>query len=119
MVDYETQQKVLNSPFSIETHKKTFTCYTELVITEDGIAHYAVPSHNEFLIKMCCNKLNMTRDEVMDYIWNKGKAADYVEYMIELTNTILVWYGGYKGTPNDKQKDTIQALIDNGLMVDI
>ena len=45
-----TQDEVLHSPFNIETHKKTFINYLEVVITSDGVIHYAIPSHQEFYI---------------------------------------------------------------------
>lgn len=39
------QQRVLRSPFDIETHKATFVNYLEVCIDEGGTPHYAVPSH--------------------------------------------------------------------------
>ena len=39
----DEQQRVLHSPFYVETHKKTFKNYLEVMIDEDGIVHYAVP----------------------------------------------------------------------------
>lgn len=37
MSDYDLQQKVLHSPFSIDIHKSTFTNYLEVVIASDGL----------------------------------------------------------------------------------
>ena len=40
-----TDQEILHGPFNIETHKKTFIDYLEVIIRPDGIVEYAVPSH--------------------------------------------------------------------------
>lgn len=40
-----TQQEILQAPFDIETHKKTFIDYLEVIIRPDGTVEYAVPSH--------------------------------------------------------------------------
>ena len=37
MVDYKEQQRVLNSPFDIETHKRTFINYLEIIIDSEGV----------------------------------------------------------------------------------
>lgn len=46
----DNEQIVLNGPFDIETHKKTFKNYLEVIILENGRIVYAVPSHQEKLI---------------------------------------------------------------------
>lgn len=50
------------SDFDMECHKNTFTNYLEVVIGENGKIMYAVPSHQEKLIKLACEKLNVTRE---------------------------------------------------------
>lgn len=42
---------MLRSPFDIETHKATFVNYLEVCIDEGGTPHYAVPSHQEWLVR--------------------------------------------------------------------
>ena len=59
-----TEQQILHSPFNIETHKKTFINYLEVVILENGIIEYAIPSHQEKLISICCKQLNIDRNEL-------------------------------------------------------
>lgn len=59
MSDYDLQQKILHSPFSITVHKRTFTNYLEVVITSDGTIMYAVPSHQEMLIYLACKKCKL------------------------------------------------------------
>lgn len=37
--------------FDIQKHKETYKNYLEVIIDEEGSIHYAVPSHQEFLIR--------------------------------------------------------------------
>ena len=48
--------KVLHSPFDVKVHKATFVNYLEVVILEDGTVEYAVPSHQEKMIRLGCEK---------------------------------------------------------------
>lgn len=52
------------SDFDIDQHKKTFIHYLEVVIDENGKIMYAVPSHQEKIISLACEKLNVTREEL-------------------------------------------------------
>lgn len=52
------------SDFSVEKHKQTFIHYLEVVIDENGKIMYAVPSHQEKMISLACEKLNVTREEL-------------------------------------------------------
>lgn len=52
------------SNFDAEQRKKTFIHYLEVVIDENGNIMYAVPSHQEKLISLACEKLNVTRGEL-------------------------------------------------------
>ncbi|GAB6761703.1 hypothetical protein [Bacillus cereus] len=45
--DGRKQQETLRGPFDIETHKKCFVDYLEVVIDEEGTVMYATPSHQE------------------------------------------------------------------------
>lgn len=106
--------KILHSDFDLETHKKTFVDYLEVVIREDGTIEYAVPSHTEKLIKIICDMKQITRDELMDYcekndIWG-------VEGLCALSHCISVWSRGFIGTPNEQQKSTIDMLYNEGLL---
>lgn len=116
MSELYDRYEVLQKPFDVNIHKKVFVNYLELVITEDGIPHYANPSHTEYLYKLACDKLNMTRNEIDQYIISHGLVADFVEWMIDQTNAVLIWFDFYKGKPNQKQCDTINMLIKEGVM---
>ena len=44
-------QEVLSGPFDIETHRRTFCHYLEVCIDPEGVAHYANPSHQRWLLE--------------------------------------------------------------------
>lgn len=115
MTNYNRQQQVLHSHFDYQTHKEAFTDYAELVITPDGVPHYAIPSHTEFLIQLTCKKLKMSRQELMDYTEEHGLIFDYLDWMIEQTSTILVWNNAFTGQPNPAQKQTLLRLNEEGI----
>ena len=54
----------LHSDFDIQKHKENFINYLEVVIHPDGSVHYAVPSHQEYLIRYICEHRNITREEL-------------------------------------------------------
>lgn len=56
------------SEFDIEKHAKTFINYLEVIITPDGKAHYAVPSHLQYLINMLCEKYHCTNEQLQKLI---------------------------------------------------
>ena len=57
---------VMSKPFNLDTHKRTFTRYLEIILDEEGVAHYAVPSHKDWLINHACEKLGVTQKELLD-----------------------------------------------------
>ena len=59
-----TTQYNLYSEFNPDKHKETYTHYLEIIIDADGKIMYAVPSHQEKMIALACEKLNVTRDEL-------------------------------------------------------
>lgn len=62
--------------------------YCEAIIYPDGLITYAVPSHQESLIKIS----NLSREELLDLMPN---TAGCVEWLLDYTNCISVWYEGY------------------------
>ena len=103
------EQKVLHSPFDIETHKKTFINYLEVIIDEDGTVHYAVPSHQEFLIRYACNKLSVSRD-TLNEMCPKEYYFDFITWLCKITNCIAVWNNNLMGKPNRKQLIVLNKL---------
>lgn len=117
-VNYEQQQKVLHSKFDAEVHKKTFVNYLEVIIDEEGVVHYAVPSHLEYLLKMfmgkrkCCD-----RNYAMQLVEKLSieKMETPIDFLISEMKAVSVWYRGYWGKPNEKQKETLEKLKEAGV----
>ena len=105
-----SEQDVLYKPFNIEVHKKTFINYLEVIIDENGTVLYAVPSHQEKLIKIACEKLNITRETLND-LCPQEYYADFMSWLCQITNCVALWNKFKIGVPNTKQKETIKQLL--------
>lgn len=100
---------VLHNKFDIETHKRTFVNYLEVVILEDGTIEYAVPSHQEKLVNIYMKKYNITREEVInrcpeEYYFN------YTEWLCDETKAVAVWDYFIQGQCNEKQQSVLELL---------
>lgn len=106
--------EVLLKPFDVETHKKTFINYLEVIIDEQGVVHYAVPSHQEFLINYACSQLGISREEL-----NKQCPPEYyfnfLHWLCQITKCIAVWDTMIIGKPNRNQLVTMNKLRAEGL----
>lgn len=105
----------LHCEFDIEKHKATYVNYLEVVITEDGVVHYAIPSHQEYLIHYCMNLYDWTREQVY-YAVPKEYYFDVVVWLCKMTNCVSVWnnYLQYYHI-NPAQMHTLKQLYDAGL----
>lgn len=108
------RNNILNSPFDINIHKVHFINYLEVVILEDGKVEYAVPSHQEKLIKLAMNKLQVTRKELED-LCPQEFYADFTVWLSSISKAVPVWNEFYDGTPNEKQLETLKLLQQEGL----
>lgn len=104
-----TDIEVLHSKFDLETHKKTFVCYLEVIILEDGTIEYAVPSHQQKLLELYMKKYNVKREDVMDmcppeYYFSPN------EWLCKETGAISVWDYFFIGNYNEKQKEVLEML---------
>lgn len=117
MVSFAEQQQVLHSPFNIETHKRTFINYLEVVILEDRTIEYAVPSHQEKLIRICLNKLDITRDELYEMCPLFEFYFDFNIWLSQMSGAIAVWNDRYEGIANTEQKKILKRLKMHGLYV--
>ena len=122
-MNFNEQQKVLHSPFDIETHKKTFINYLEIIIDKNGICHYAIPSHNGILEQLVCKKHNI-KYNLWDFgikagnLCPKEKYSDYYNWLCEETGCIMVWglpTSRVIGNPNEKQLVMLDILRKEGL----
>lgn len=108
------EYEVLRKPFNIETHKKTFINYLEVIVLEDGTVVYAVPSHQEKLIKICCDKLKITSDELSD-LCPKEYYCDFMNWLCMISGCVSLWNESMIGKANEQQQQTIKQLIDEKL----
>lgn len=109
---FEKEQKVLNSPFDLETHKKTFVNYFEAAILPNGTIEYCIPSHEQYIWKYLMKILGFTRDDIMKMTQNMYDA--YVNHC----GLILCWSCRYEiktSYPTDEQIKTLAMLIKEGL----
>lgn len=85
----------LHSEFDIAKHKQTFIHYLEIVINRNGYIAYAVPSHQEMMIRVACAQLGISRDELNDlcpreYYW------DFMKWLSMTTGLMAVWETHYE-----------------------
>lgn len=107
--DYNKAQEVLHRPFNIELHKATFKNYLEVIIDVNGVVHYAVPSHQEFLINCLIRDKYQTRDALNDAV-PREYWFDMMTWLTNESGMIAVWNDRYLGTLNDNQKNTLAKL---------
>lgn len=99
----------LNSKFDIEKHKQKFVHYLEVIIDNTGAVHYAIPSHQEFLIKYICDRDNITRQELDDKC-PPEYYFDFITWLCKEANCLSVWENFYYGIPNAVQLNTLKQL---------
>lgn len=104
---------ILHSPFGIETHKSEFVDYLEVCIDRDGVIHYAVPSHQQWLLKKFMDERHLHRErEARDVI---PLDVDIFDYLCDKTECIAVWNSFLRGRPNSRQCDMLRKLKSEGL----
>lgn len=101
------------SAFDYDRHNKTYHHYCEVVITKNGNIHYAHPSHQRFLEDKLCKDKGITRTKLAKLL-PRERWGDYLEWLLEQTECICVWYDRYIGNPNDMQQATLNKLQEKG-----
>jgi hypothetical protein len=107
-------REVLFAPFDVETHKKTFINYLEVVILEDGTIEYAVPSHQKKATSIACKKLHVTEQELAD-MCPQEFYFDYNNWLCKMAGCVMVWNEFTMGERNEKQAAAIERLKKEGL----
>lgn len=103
--------------FDLDKHKQTYIDYLEVLILEDGKVVYAIPSHQQKAIALCCKKLNVSRNE-LNAMCPQEYYFDYLTWLLNICGAVSVWSTRYKtGTNglNGKQRATLRRLKLNGL----
>ncbi len=109
-----SRQYDLNCEFDIEQHKIHYVNYLEVIITENGVIKYAVPSHQEKLVSELCHKYNCTRAETL-LRCPRDMYFDFMRWLTDETGCIAVWNEFYYGKANELQKRTLLKLKQEGL----
>jgi prenyltransferase beta subunit len=105
----------LYSDFDPELHKQTFIHYLEVIIDENGKIMYAVPSHQEKMIKLACEKLNVTRDE-LNKMCPEEYYCDFMTWLSRVSGACSVWENRVMGDKfTVEQIKALQMLKDYGL----
>lgn len=105
----------LHSDFSIEQHKKTFIHYLEVVIDKTGKIMYAVPSHQEKLISLACEKLNIAREE-LNAMCPQEYYSDFMTRLCKMSGACAVWEKFIQADKlTEQQIKALQMLKENGL----
>lgn len=112
--NHHNSQTVLRSPFDPDIHKETFINYLEVVILEDGVIEYAVPSHRIKVTDIIAKKRNITRDDVAD-LCPREYYMDYYFWLCREAKALMVWNNFYTGDPNDAQLQSLLMLLEKGL----
>ena len=80
----------LESKFDALKHKETFYHYLEVIIYPDGSVEYAIPSHQEKLIQICKEELNVNRDRLFE-MCPKEYYFDIITWMCNISKCVSVW----------------------------
>ena len=97
--------------FNLEKHKQTYVQYLEVVITENGTVEYAVPSHQEKLIALACEKRDVSRDE-LNAMCPREYYFDFLTWLCIQADAVALWNDAccYGQSVNRKQVATIRKL---------
>ena len=76
--------------FDLEKHKETYVMYLEVLIDPDGKVMYAVPSHQEKAIKIACQKLGVTREE-LNRMCPREYYFDFMRWLCKISGVMAVW----------------------------
>lgn len=109
-----TQQEILQAPFDIEIHKKTFIDYLEVIVKPDGTIEYAVPSHMHKLMSVFENG-KYSVEQINEMFVQDMMGLSPIEWLCKKTGCISVWTNGYEGVANEQQTDTLRKLKAEGL----
>ena len=101
--------------FDLEKHKATYVKYLEVLIDSDGKVMYAVPSHQEKAIKVACEKLGITRDELKK-MCPREFWFDFMRWLCKIAGLVAVWNDDCEyWEPTVKQVGKLRQLKMEGL----
>ena len=80
----------LSSTFDIEKHRVHYFNYFEAIIFPDGHIEYAIPSHQEKLVHICCELLKVHRQTLYD-MCPEEYYYDFVTWLCNVSGCISIW----------------------------
>lgn len=102
-------------PFDADEHKKKYVNYLEVLISKDGVVMYAVPSHQEKAIKLACDELHVSRDE-LSAMCPREYYFDHLKWLLMISGAAAVWNEAcLMPRPNKKQIAALKKLKLKGL----
>lgn len=105
----------LHSKFDLDKHRQTFIHYLEVVIDENGKIMYAVPSHQEMMIKLACKKHNITREKLYD-MCPEDYYFDFMPWLSQMSGACAVWENfTISHAYTQKQIDALRKLKSYGI----
>lgn len=82
------------SEFNLDKHMETYADYLEAIMFRDGHIEYAVPSHQEKLIKIAASKAGMSKEDFLNQVPDDAK-LDFLNYLLNYTGCISLWSSGF------------------------
>lgn len=105
----------IHSDFNHKLHKQTFIHYLEVIIDENGRIMYAVPSHQEKMIKLSCEKLNVTREQLNE-MCPEEYYFDFMTWLSKVSGACAVLENQVMGDKfTEEQIKALQMLKNVGL----
>ena len=97
------------SKFDVKQHKETFINNLEVIIYPDGLIEYAIPSHQEKLIKIACSMFGWSRDQ-LNKECPEEYYFDFLTWLCNITGCVSVW-NNYIMTGNESMtEEQIKSL---------
>ena len=78
------------SEFNLSEHVKTYKNYLEVIIHPDGSIHYAVPSHQYYLVEYLMKLWNCSKEDV-ELRCPQEYYFDYLTWLLKCSHCISVW----------------------------
>ena len=105
----------IHSDFNPKLHKQTFIHYLEVIIDENGKIMYAVPSHQEKMIKLACEKLNVAREQLNE-MCPEEYYFDFMTWLSSVSGACAVWENQVMGGKfSEEQIKALEMLKNEGL----
>lgn len=103
------------SKFDAYQHKLKYPHYCEVVILKDGTVEYAHPSHQEKLVRLACEQLDISREELQS-LCPPEYYFDFDVWLESQSGAMPVWTKFYgSSNPTAEQLYALQLLKNEGI----